>query len=136
MNNKVAVATDSSSGNGRAIALACIREGAKVFCADITPSPRYEINHEIRSTALKILQQEGSKDRLIAIVVDGSIGKDVQALVDKDCQTLRTIRHVGRAAYGIFRSPYESYNSLHNRIMNNAVIAPPPSMKHETPENE
>jgi hypothetical protein len=40
--NKVAIVTGSSSGIGRAISLAYAREGARVVCADIQPTTRFE----------------------------------------------------------------------------------------------
>ena len=83
LNNKVAIVTGSSSGIDCAITLAYIHEGAKVVCGDITTNARYEINHETTNTTLEILQQEGGKESSIAIEADGSISKDVQALVDE-----------------------------------------------------
>jgi NAD(P)-dependent dehydrogenase (short-subunit alcohol dehydrogenase family) len=40
LQDKVAVVTGSSSGNGRAIALALAAEGAAVVCSDIRREPR------------------------------------------------------------------------------------------------
>ena len=40
LHNKVAIVTGASSGNGRAIALAFARHGAKVIVADLTRTPR------------------------------------------------------------------------------------------------
>jgi NAD(P)-dependent dehydrogenase (short-subunit alcohol dehydrogenase family) len=40
LQDKVAIITGSSSGLGRAIAFAYIREGARVVCADLSPAAR------------------------------------------------------------------------------------------------
>ena len=90
LSNKVAIVTGSSSGIGRAIALAYIREGAKVVCADITPNARHGIDHETTATTLEVLHKEGGKDRSIAVEIDVSVGKDVQALIEK------TVERFGR----------------------------------------
>ena len=83
LSNKVAIVTGSSSGIGRAIALAYLREGAKVVCADIKPSARPEIDQETSATTFEILQKEGDKDRSIFVLTDVSSGKDVQVLVEQ-----------------------------------------------------
>ena len=90
LSNKVAIITGSSSGIGRAIAFAYIREGAKVVCADITPTARYGIKNETTTTTLEMLQREGDKDRSIFVKTDMGSGKDVETLVEQ------TVRHFGR----------------------------------------
>ncbi len=40
LDGQTAIVTGSSSGNGRAIAIAFAREGARVICADLTETPR------------------------------------------------------------------------------------------------
>ena len=90
LSDKVAIVTGSSSGIGRAIAVAYLREGAKVVCADVTPSARHEIDEETTATTLEILQREGGKDRSIFIRADVSNAEDMQALVE------HTVRHFGR----------------------------------------
>ncbi len=90
LSNKVAIVTGSSSGIGRAIAIAYIREGAKVVCADLTPSARPGIDQEATATTLEILQKEGGGGRSIFVEADVSKGEDVQALVE------RAVEHFGR----------------------------------------
>ena len=88
--DKVAIITGSSSGIGRAIALAYIREGAKVVCADLTPNARPEISCETTTTTLELLQKEGGPDRSIAVKADVSVAKDVEGLVEQ------AVEHFGR----------------------------------------
>lgn len=59
-----------------------MREGAKVVCADITPSVRHEIGHEATATTFNVLQQAGDEDRSIFVEADMSSRRDVQALVE------------------------------------------------------
>ena len=134
LSDKVAIVTGSSSGIGRSIALAYVREGAKVICADITPNARHEINHETTATTLEILQKEGGEERSFSVKADVSNGKDMDALVEQ------AVRHFGRldmyvGRRGCFSSSRRMLTAF-NRMVNNAGIAPPPSMIHETSEED
>ena len=90
LDDKVAIITGSSSGIGRAIALAYMREGAKVICADLSPNARPEINHETTTTTLELLQKEGGHDRSIAVKTDVSKAEDMKELVEQ------AVKHFGR----------------------------------------
>ncbi len=80
LKNKVALVTGASSGIGRAIALACAREGAKVVVSDMNIPGGEE-------TVALVKKQGGD-----ALFVAADVGKpaDSQALVE------RTVAHFGR----------------------------------------
>ncbi len=93
---KVAIVTGSSSGLGRAIALAYVREGAKVVCADITPHARHEIEHEATATTLELIQNEGGANTCISVKTDVSKAKEMEELVKQ------AVSHFGRLdMYGL-----------------------------------
>lgn len=82
LEGKVAIVTGSSSGNGRAIALAFAREGAKVICSDINKSAReggYE--EDIHMDTDDIIRNEGGEAKFLKADVTKS--DEVQALVDE-----------------------------------------------------
>lgn len=58
LQDKVAIVTGSSSGLGRAIAIRYAQEGAKVVCADLTPTARSQEEAEITTHDL-ILRDGG-----------------------------------------------------------------------------
>lgn len=79
---QVAVVTGSSSGNGRAIALALAKEGASLLCSDIQPAARqggYEEDGTI-PTHEAIRRAGGTAEYMQA---DASRAPEVQALVDR-----------------------------------------------------
>jgi NAD(P)-dependent dehydrogenase (short-subunit alcohol dehydrogenase family) len=59
--NKVAIITGSSSGLGRAIALAYSREGASVVCADLGPGARKIITSETEANTDELIRKQGGK---------------------------------------------------------------------------
>lgn len=65
LSGKVAVVTGSSSGNGRAIALALAREGAALICSDIRKSALeggYEA--DIKLDTDDLIREEGGQARV------------------------------------------------------------------------
>jgi NAD(P)-dependent dehydrogenase (short-subunit alcohol dehydrogenase family) len=85
LQDKVAVVTGSSSGNGRAIALALAAEGARVVCSDIRREPRrggYDTEPDISTDDL-IRQYGGQATYIEANAGDyASVEALVQAAVD------------------------------------------------------
>ncbi|ANX11659.1 short-chain dehydrogenase [Fictibacillus arsenicus] len=81
LEGKIAIVTGASSGNGRAIALAFAREGAKVICSDLQKSARqggYEKSIDIDTDDL--IRNQGGEAQFIKGDVTKS--EDVQSLVD------------------------------------------------------
>ncbi|OQE46746.1 hypothetical protein PENCOP_c001G01770 [Penicillium coprophilum] len=72
LQDKVAIVTGSSSGMGRAIAIRYAQEGAKVICADLTPTARSQEEAEI--TTHDLITRDGGQ----ASFVQTDVGDAVQ----------------------------------------------------------
>ncbi|SDE22128.1 SDR family NAD(P)-dependent oxidoreductase [Paraburkholderia lycopersici] len=86
LNGRVAVVTGSSSGNGRAIAIALAREGAHIVCSDLKKSALsggYEKDIEIDTD--DVIAQAGGKATFVA--ADASRAADVQSVIDHAVRT-------------------------------------------------
>lgn len=59
LQDKVAIVTGASSGIGRAIAIRYAQEGAKLICADLTPTARS--NEEASITTQDLIVQAGGE---------------------------------------------------------------------------
>jgi NAD(P)-dependent dehydrogenase (short-subunit alcohol dehydrogenase family) len=81
LQGKVAIVTGSSSGLGRAIALAYAREGASVVCADLKREARSEVPGETSVHTDEAITQGGGQ--AIFLQTNVSIAKDVKALVEE-----------------------------------------------------
>ena len=79
LSHKVAIVTGSSSGVGRAIALAFSQQGACVVCADLRPDARPEIKQETTITTHELIQKQDGK--AIFQKTDVSIEEDIEKLV-------------------------------------------------------
>ncbi|AFT90328.1 SDR family NAD(P)-dependent oxidoreductase [Paraburkholderia phenoliruptrix] len=86
LEGRVAVVTGSSSGNGRAIAVALAREGAHLICSDLKKGALaggYETDLEV-DTDTAITQAGG---KAIFIAADASKAADVQQVIDRAVKT-------------------------------------------------
>jgi NAD(P)-dependent dehydrogenase (short-subunit alcohol dehydrogenase family) len=82
LENQTAIVTGSSSGNGRAIALALSAAGATVVCADLDKKARkegYEEDLEIDTD--DVIQRDGG--RAVYVQVDVQYASQVESLVTR-----------------------------------------------------
>jgi NAD(P)-dependent dehydrogenase (short-subunit alcohol dehydrogenase family) len=77
---KVCIVTGSSSGLGRAIALAYAREGALLVCTDLRSQARPEIEAECAATTDELIRESGG--RALFVKADVSQATEVEAMVD------------------------------------------------------
>ncbi|KAJ8116495.1 hypothetical protein ONZ43_g4430 [Nemania bipapillata] len=112
---KIAIVTGSSSGLGRAIALAYSGEGAHLVCADLRPDARADVEAELSVTTHELIKKNGG--RAIYVQTDVSSSEAVENLVKK---------------------AVEEYGRI-DILVNNAGISleagNPPLKIHETSEN-
>ena len=81
---RVAIVTGSSSGNGRAIALALASEGASIVCGDLTPEVRAGGYEKETTPTHKAIAKSG---QAIFQRTDVSSEEDIKALVDAAVKT-------------------------------------------------
>jgi NAD(P)-dependent dehydrogenase (short-subunit alcohol dehydrogenase family) len=81
LQGKIAVITGSSSGIGRATALAFASEGASLICSDIHSTPRqeYATDASPQVTTVQAVQDLGAK--ALFVKCDTTSSSDVQALI-------------------------------------------------------
>ncbi|PNY21243.1 Uncharacterized protein TCAP_07260 [Tolypocladium capitatum] len=115
LRDKVCIVTGSSSGVGRAIALAYAREGGLLVCADLTPQARPEVSAERAVNTDELIRQNCG--RAIFVQTDVSKAAGVENLV---------------------RQAVAEYGRL-DVLVNNAGISleasRAPTKIHETPED-
>lgn len=88
LQGKVSIVTGSSSGVGRAIALAYCKEGAHVVCVDLNPGARDLIQSETSANTDDLVRQQGGK----AIFVQA----DVTKASDWEKVVAKTVGEFGR----------------------------------------
>lgn len=78
LEGRIAIVTGSSSGVGRAIALALASEGATIICSDLTPDLRLGGYETVTEPTHKLIAKTG---RAIFKKTDVSSPQDVETLV-------------------------------------------------------
>ena len=86
--DKVCIVTGSSSGLGRAIALAYCREGAHLVCVDLAPGAREIIKAETDANTDDLIRQQGGQ----ALFVQA----DVTKTADWENVVAKTVEKFGR----------------------------------------
>lgn len=81
LQGKVRIITGSSSGLGRAIALAYSREGGHLVCTDLQPAARKIKSEETVIDTDELIRQNGG--RAIFVKTDVGIANEMKMLVDK-----------------------------------------------------
>lgn len=82
MASKVVLITGSSSGLGRAIALAFAAQGAKlIVCADLSPDARAEVAAEADETTHDRICRQWGADRAVYVKTDVTVAAQVEAAV-------------------------------------------------------
>ena len=83
MRGKVCIVTGSSSGLGRAIALAFAAQGTHlVVCADLVSKPASDFMAEEAGTPTdEVICRRYGKDKGLFVKTDVTIGKEVEALI-------------------------------------------------------
>src|SRR5258708_39041432 len=82
LENQIAIVTGSSSGNGRAIALALSSSGATVVCADLNKQARKEgYEEDIETDTDDVIARRGGK--AVYVQADVRYGSKVATLVTR-----------------------------------------------------
>lgn len=79
LQGRKAIVTGSSSGLGRAIALAYAKEGAAVMCADLQPEARADTGKEYPIPTHELIIKQGGKARFVKTNVTDE--EQVKALI-------------------------------------------------------
>ncbi|KAI4687275.1 hypothetical protein J4E81_008123 [Alternaria sp. BMP 2799] len=86
LQNKIAVITGSSSGIGRATALAFASEGASLICSDITETPRQEYATDTSPSTTTVAAAHALGAKALFVKCDTTSSTDIQALIQTAVQ--------------------------------------------------
>jgi NAD(P)-dependent dehydrogenase (short-subunit alcohol dehydrogenase family) len=115
LENQIAIVTGSSSGNGRAIALALSSSGATVVCADLDKKARKEgYEEDIEMDTDDVIQRRGGK--AVYVQADVQNASEVENLVTRTVSEFGRLdivvnnAGVGTGLHTILEEPEEKYD--------------------------
>lgn len=136
LQDKVCIVTGSSSGIGRAIALAYAQEGGLLVCADLKPEAREDVQSERGANTDELIRNDGGQ--AIFVKTDVSKAVEFEALVQKAVETF------GRLDVWVFSMAAPvllvlmgvlTFTSLVNNAGLSVEAGTPGRMIHETDES-
>lgn len=117
LQDRVAIITGSSSGMGRAIAIAYAKEGAKVVCSDLQPHGKFGTGDDSSEATHNIISASGGT--AFFTKADVEVVEEIELLISQTVKKYGRLDMYVRSLSSIFDN-YLMLRSIAPRMINNA----------------